>query len=85
MLLSGSLSRMGNGMKLRRGRETGGEEVSRGNGEKKNEYLRARIKRELRSGEVLKRFRVKATDLTRQRVLSWPVVVGMSLRGHKVS
>jgi hypothetical protein len=39
----------------------------------------------LRSGEVLKRFRVKATDFTRQRVLSWPVVVVMILRGHKVS
>jgi hypothetical protein len=34
---------------------------------------------------VLKRFRVKATDFTRQRVLSWQVVVVMMLRGHKVS
>jgi hypothetical protein len=39
----------------------------------------------LASGEVLKRFRVKATDFTRQRVLSWQVVVVMMLRGHKVS
>jgi hypothetical protein len=39
----------------------------------------------LLSGEVLKRFRVKATDFTRQRVLSWQVVVVMMLRGHKVS
>ena len=34
---------------------------------------------------MLKRFRVKATDFTRQRVLSWQVVVVMMLRGHKVS
>jgi hypothetical protein len=34
---------------------------------------------------VLTRFRVKATDFTRQRVLSWQVVVVMRLRGHKVS
>jgi hypothetical protein len=39
----------------------------------------------LLSGEVLKRFRVKATDFTRQRVLSWQGVVVMLLRGHKVS
>jgi hypothetical protein len=39
MLLSGSLSRMGNGIKLRRGRETAGEEVSRGNAEKKTSPL----------------------------------------------
>ena len=34
---------------------------------------------------MVKRFRVKATDFTRQRVLSWQVVVVMMLRGHKVS
>jgi hypothetical protein len=39
----------------------------------------------LLSGEVLKRFRVKATDFTRQRVLSWQIVVVMMLRGHKGS
>jgi hypothetical protein len=72
-------------MKLRRGREREWEEISRGNAEKKNEYIIARIKRELLSGEVLKRFRVQATDFTRQRVLSWQVVIGMMLRGHKVS
>ena len=33
----------------------------------------------------MKRFRVKATDFTRQRVLSWPVVVVLILSGHKVS
>jgi Transposase DDE domain len=34
---------------------------------------------------VLTRFRVKATDFTRQRVLSWQVVVVRMLRGHKGS
>ena len=34
---------------------------------------------------MLNRFRVKATDFTRQRVLSWQVVVVLMLRGHKVS
>ena len=34
---------------------------------------------------MLARFRVQATDFTRQRVLSWSVVVVMMLRGHKVS
>lgn len=34
---------------------------------------------------MLARFRVHATDFTRQRVLSWPLVVVMILRGHKVS
>jgi hypothetical protein len=34
---------------------------------------------------VVARFRVKATDFTRQRVLSWPLVVVMMLRGHKMS
>ena len=34
---------------------------------------------------MLRGFRVKATDFTRQRVLSWQVVVVMMLRGHKVS
>jgi len=34
---------------------------------------------------VLARFRVQATDFTRQRRLSWPLVVVMMLRGHKVS
>ncbi len=52
---------------------------------KKNLYIIARIKRELLAGEVRKRFRVKATDFTRQRVLSWQVVVVRMLRGHKVS
>lgn len=34
---------------------------------------------------MLKRFRVKAPDFTRQRVLSWQIVVVMMLRGQKVS
>jgi hypothetical protein len=34
---------------------------------------------------VVRRFRVKATDFTRQRVLSWQVVIVMMLRGQKVS
>jgi hypothetical protein len=34
---------------------------------------------------VLTRFRVKATDFTRQRVLSGQVVVVLMLRGQKVS
>lgn len=33
----------------------------------------------------MKRFRVKATDFTRKRVLSWPVVVVLIVSGHKVS
>ncbi len=37
------------------------------------------------SSEVIKRFRVKATDFTRQRVLSWQRVVVMMLRGQKIS
>jgi hypothetical protein len=35
--------------------------------------------------EVMKRFRVQATDFTRVRVLSWPVVIVVMLRGQKVS
>ena len=34
---------------------------------------------------MVRRFRVKATDFTRQRVLSWQVVIVMMLRGQKVS
>jgi hypothetical protein len=44
-----------------------------------------RLKRELRSARVRDRFRVKATDFTRVRVLSWPVVIVLMLRGQKVS
>jgi hypothetical protein len=43
------------------------------------------LKQELTDAEVVKRFRVKATDFTRQRVLSWPVVVVLILSGHKMS
>ena len=35
--------------------------------------------------EVIKRFRVKATDFTRKRVLTWQAVVVLMLSGHKVS
>jgi hypothetical protein len=38
-LFADSLSRLGNGMKLRRGRDLVGEEVSRGNAEKKTSTL----------------------------------------------
>jgi Transposase DDE domain len=34
---------------------------------------------------VRARFRVQATDFTRERVLTWPVVIVIMLRGHKVS
>jgi hypothetical protein len=43
------------------------------------------LKKELCVAEVLQRFRVKATDFTRVRVLSWPVVLVLMLRGQKVS
>ena len=33
----------------------------------------------------VKRFQVEVTDFTRVRVLSWPVVRGLRLRGQKVS
>jgi hypothetical protein len=39
----------------------------------------------LASGEVMKRFRVKATDFTRQRVLTWRTVVVLMMSGQKVS
>jgi hypothetical protein len=39
----------------------------------------------LRDPEILKRFRVQATDFTRERVLTWPVVIMVMLRGQKVS
>jgi DDE family transposase len=44
-----------------------------------------RLKQELTDPEIVKRFRVKATDFTRQRVLSWQAVVVLILSGHKVS
>jgi hypothetical protein len=43
------------------------------------------LKKELRAAEVMRRFRVKATDFTRVRVLTWPVVIVLMLRGQKVS
>jgi hypothetical protein len=35
--------------------------------------------------EVMKRFRVQVTDFTRERVLTWPVVIRVMVRGQKVS
>jgi DDE family transposase len=43
------------------------------------------VKRELRSAAVRERFRVQVTDFTRERVLTWPVVLILMLRGQKVS
>jgi hypothetical protein len=43
------------------------------------------LKKELCAAEVRRRFRVKATDFTRVRVLTWPVVLVLILRGQKVS
>jgi len=44
-----------------------------------------RLKTELTSADLVRRFRVKATDFTRTRVLSWQAVVVLMLSGHKVS
>jgi hypothetical protein len=43
------------------------------------------LKEELCAAEVMRRFRVKATDFTRVRVLTWPVVIVVILRGQKVA
>jgi hypothetical protein len=59
--------------------------VRRGNDGEKNESIIRRLKRELVSTAVRHRFRVKATDFTRERVLTWPTVVMLMLRGQKVS
>jgi len=60
-------------------------EVRRGNDGEKNESIIRRLKRELVSAAVRQRFRVQATDFTRERVLTWPVVLILMLRGQKVS
>jgi hypothetical protein len=60
-------------------------EVRRGNDGEKNESIIRRLKRELGSAVVRQRFRVQATDFTRERVLTWPVVLILMLRGQKVS
>ncbi|MBM4259371.1 MAG: hypothetical protein FJ147_26160 [Deltaproteobacteria bacterium] len=39
----------------------------------------------MQAATVMRRFRVKATDFTRVRVLTWPVVIVLILRGQKVS
>jgi len=44
-----------------------------------------RVKRELMSRVVKERFRVRGRDFTRERVLTWPVVIVLILRGQKVS
>jgi hypothetical protein len=59
--------------------------VRRGNDGEKNESIIRRLKRELVSTAVRHRFRVKTTDFTRERVLTWPTVVMLMLRGQKVS
>jgi hypothetical protein len=43
------------------------------------------LKKELRAADVMQRFRVQATDFTRVRVLTWPIVIVLILRGQKVS
>jgi len=60
-------------------------EVRRGNDGEKNESIIRRLKRELGSAAVRQRFRVQATDFTRERVLTWPVVLILMWRGQKVS
>lgn len=60
-------------------------EVRRGNDGEKNASIIRRLKQELESGAIRERFRVKATDFTRERVLRWPVVIMVMLRGQKVS
>jgi len=59
--------------------------VRRGNDGEKNEAIIRRLKRELMSAAIRERFRVKATDFTRERVLTWPTVIVVMLRGQKVS
>jgi Transposase DDE domain len=59
--------------------------VKRGHDGEKNESIIGRVKRELRSAAVRERFRVQGTDFTRERVLTWPVVLMVMLRGQKVS
>jgi hypothetical protein len=43
------------------------------------------LKKELRAADVRQRFRVQATDFTRVRVLTWPIVIVLILRGQKVA
>jgi hypothetical protein len=62
-----------------------GTAVSRRNAEEKNEYILERLKGEVACVEVIQRFRVKATDFTRERVLNWRTVVVLIVSGHKVS
>src|SRR4029453_11354903 len=51
----------------------------------KNVAIIERLKQELTNLDVMKWFRVQATDFTRARVLTWPVVIIVMLRGQKVS
>jgi hypothetical protein len=44
-----------------------------------------RLKRELGSGAVRQRFRVPAPEFTRERGLTWPVVILLRVRGQKVA
>jgi Transposase DDE domain len=59
--------------------------VRRGHDGEKNELIVRRVKRELGSASVKERFRVQGTDFTRERVLTWPVVILLMLRGQKVA
>jgi hypothetical protein len=59
--------------------------VRRGHDGEKNESIIRRVKRELRSAAVRERFRVRGTDFTRERVVTWPVVLILMLRGQKVA
>jgi Transposase DDE domain len=43
------------------------------------------VKGELGAAVVRERFRVQVTDFTRERVLTWPVVIILMLRGQKVA
>jgi hypothetical protein len=60
-------------------------EVRRGHDGEKNELIIRRVKGELRSTAVRERFRVQVTDFTRARVLTWPIVIILMLRGQKVA
>jgi hypothetical protein len=59
--------------------------VSRSHDGEKNVAIIRRLKKEIRAADVMRQFRVKATDFTRVRVLTWPVVIVLILRGQKVS
>jgi hypothetical protein len=59
--------------------------VRRRDEREKNETIIRRVKRAVESTVVKEQFRVRACDFTRERVLTWPVVLVLILRGQKVS